>query len=107
MKNIAIKNISVYKFDELSKEAKDRAVLEHTNFLVECCSIEDNEYFVNKAMAEMEKMRTPWFLTETLYFDYRKEIEKEIRVNEYDYYSDGTFYALDKHLSTGSITETN
>jgi hypothetical protein len=105
MKNVAIKNISVYKFDELTKEAQDKAVLEHVNFLIEFSNSEDEEYFVNQASAEMEKMRTPWFLGETLYFDYRKDVEEGIRANEYDYYPDGSFFSLDKHLSTGSITE--
>jgi len=99
MKHYKIKCVNSLSFDELDKEAQNMAVMEHVKFLLEIgCNDEQPEYFVNIAADNMEKMRTPWFLAETLYFDYRKEIEEEIRVNEYEFFSDGTFFSMPRQF---------
>jgi len=89
----------VYEFNELSEEAKKKARLDHANFLIEISSnYYDNEgnvkkdyegYFVVEAIKRMERMKTPWFLAETLYFDYQKEIDEEIILNEYEFTEGG------------------
>lgn len=94
MKNYHIHNVNSYDFDELDKKAQDTAVMHHVKFLQDSGFFENPEYFVNIAAKKMEEMQTPWFLGETLYHNYRKEIEEEIRLNKYDFFSDGNIFTI-------------
>ena len=95
---------NVYEFDELSEEGKEKARLEHIKFLLETSSnyfdyhgnVIDKykDYFVVKAIIEMDKMQTPWFLTETIYHDYREEIDGEIKINDYEFTIEGDLVCL-------------
>jgi len=79
----------VYQFSELSKAAKDKAILWFINgLLMEGEWPEDSPYM--KAADEMERMRTPWFLSETLFHDYRPQLIADIEANEYEFKADGT-----------------
>lgn len=69
--------IKAYKFDELSKEARDKAVSDHVDFEVEM--MDETSPCV---ALEMEKMQAPWFLGQTIYHERREEIENDIRAND-------------------------
>ncbi len=85
--------IKVYKFDELNEAAKQKAIMDQVNF--EIFVMDENSPYYEVAM-EMEKMKTPWFLTEALYFDYRDSIIETIKANEYEFYKDGELLNLSK-----------
>ena len=94
--------INLYKFNELSEEAKNTARIGHIEFLSEISCIFFNEdgdvkpeyenYFVVDVIHEMEKMQTPWFFNETIFHDYKTELDNEIILNEYDFTEDGELY---------------
>ncbi len=56
--------IKLYKFDELTPEAQDKAIANHINFEVEVMDEDSPFYYLAK---EMDKMQTPWFLGEAIY----------------------------------------
>jgi hypothetical protein len=89
----------VYKFDELSENGKKQARINHAEFLSDISSSfyddegnvkkEYKDYFVIKTINEMEKMQTPWFFIDCLYWDYQKELDNEIRINDYEFTEGG------------------
>ena len=78
----------VYQFSELSKTAQDKAILWFIEVLFMFEWPENSPYI--KAADEMERMRTPWFLTETLFHDYRPQLIADIEANGYEFKADGT-----------------
>lgn len=81
----------VYQFSELSKEAQDNALIWFINILMTNCDWpEDSPYMA--AALEMERMKTPWFLPETLFHDYRPQLVADIEANEYEFKADGTIF---------------
>jgi hypothetical protein len=98
MKTVKVKCFNVFTFDELSREAQDKAVVDEVNFLCEFFGSYYPLGFVERAAKRLGKMRTPWFLAETLYHDYRKEVESEIITNELLFFSDGVLFHRDEHL---------
>ena len=86
MKTIRTK---VYQFDELNETAKEKAIVNQLNFEIEIGIDEDSPYY--PAVVKMDKMQTPWFLAETLFFDYKETLIDTIKANEYYFLQDGTF----------------
>lgn len=82
--------INTYSFNELSKEAKNRAISDHIEFWLEAKLYnEENPGNFEKAINEAERMQTPWF-TSSYVLDYCKdEIIEEININDYAFKSDG------------------
>lgn len=78
----------VYQFGELSKSAKDKALIWFIEVLFMGDIPEDSPYM--PAVEKMERMRTPWFLAETLFHDYRPQLIADIEANEYEFKADGT-----------------
>ncbi len=89
-KNMRTIRTKVFKFEELSETAKQKAIIDHVNFEIEV--MDENSPYYEVAM----KMETPWFLTEALYFDYRNSIIETIKANEYEFYKDGELINLSK-----------
>lgn len=83
--------IKLYKFSELSKEAQFKALCSQINFEIEL--MDENSPFW-EAAKEMERMKTPWFLAETLYHtkEYRDILISTIEANEYEFKEDGTIF---------------
>ena len=78
----------VYQFSELSKEAQEKALIWFIDMLMQFEWPEDSPY--TPAAVKMEQMRTPWFLPETLFHEYREYLIADIEANEYEFKADGT-----------------
>jgi len=80
---------NLYSFDELSEEAKNKAIIEQINFEIEVA--DENSPFI-PVFEEMERMHTPWFTAATIFHtpEYKNIIIENLRVNEYTFLSDGT-----------------
>lgn len=80
----------VYQFSELSEQAKTKAIIWFIESVL--CNggewPEDSPYM--PAAEKMEQMKTPWFLPETLFHDYRPQLVADIEANEYEFKADGT-----------------
>lgn len=79
----------VYKFDELTPEAQDKAICAHIDFEIQVMN-EDSPYWY--LVEKMEKMQTPWFLGQAIYEEEKEHVAETIRINEYEFLKDGTFY---------------
>ena len=88
MKTIKIK---LYKFDELSQQSKDVALIDHIEFLIETGLFDEKSAYW-PAVQKMQQMQTPWFLGETLFHDYKDALIEDIKINDYDFTKDGKFY---------------
>lgn len=80
---------TVYTFDELNSEAKDRALIDQVQFIMEVDGLltEDSAYY--PAVVKMEENKTPWFLAETLFHDYRDQLIADIQANNYEFTQEG------------------
>ena len=85
------KNYKVYRFSELSDEAKNHALWDQANFETEIIN-EESPYY--GAVVQMKRMQTPWFLGETIRFDYEELLIDTIEANDYKFLEDGTFFNL-------------
>ena len=84
MKTIT-KTIEVYEFNELSEEAKDKAIKEHVDYLID---IDWNyeEYipgYVQEAMERSEEMETPWFFGQYIYQYGQEYIVQELQDHDF------------------------
>lgn len=77
--------INIYEYDELTTEAKERAIKDHIDFLLEV-DWANEEYtpdYVEEALKKADELRTPWFLGSFIY-EYGKEIiEQELKDHDY------------------------
>lgn len=81
----------IFTFDELSPEAQDKAIQDHITMICETGKELDCEGF-RRAVHDAERLQTPWFF-ESMVYDYCKDEIAEIqRVNEYEFFADGTFF---------------
>ena len=86
------KTIKLYKFDELNKEAKNKAIDDIVNFYVKYTDIEvlhknSNLY---KAIKKADEMQTPWFVGHFIWEYCEKQILKDLR--QYEYTENGDIY---------------
>jgi hypothetical protein len=79
----------VYKFDELSQEAKDRAINDMIRFEIEVTPYDELSDNFKKAVDKAEEMRTPWFTGSYVYEYCLPEIIETIKANEYEFTEDG------------------
>jgi len=82
----------LYQFDELSDEAKNKALMDQVEFEIE--TMDENSPFYSIS-EEMERMQTPWFLGETIFHEHREELIETIKANKYEFFSNGSFYGGD------------
>jgi len=85
------KTINLYSFNELSEQAKEKAICTHIDFEVEVMS-EDSPLY--EYALQMEKMQTPWFLGQMIYEKAKQTIIETIELNEYLFTEDGKLEAL-------------
>ena len=76
----------VYRFNELSNTAKERAISDHIKFEIDIMT-KDSSYY--PLAVRMEKMQTPWFLPEVIYDEHKDDIIENIKMNEYEFTADG------------------
>jgi len=106
MKTIKLSNGEIrhgYTIDDLSKEARNKALAKHIQFIIETMN-EDSIYY--EAAKEMERQQTPWFLGETLFFDEREAILDEIRANYYLFDEDGELLPVSYYIKDNKVTKT-
>lgn len=84
-----IKEIKVYKFAELSKEAKEKAINNHINFFLETTWYDNASYNFKKAVDKAEAMRTPWFVGSYVYNYCHDEIIESLEANDYEFNEKG------------------
>lgn len=92
MRDVTIK-IKVYKFDELSGKARETAINNEINFLLEVNNSlmpDLDSDGVKKAIAKAEAMRTPWFVGSYVWEYCEDEILSNLR--EYEFTDDGKIY---------------
>ena len=78
------KEYEVYSYEELSDEAKERAVIDTVKEWVECRAYEEDcKGSFERACDKAEKMQTPWFTGNYIYQDCRAEIEEELNLYEF------------------------
>lgn len=78
--------ITLYEFDELSMEARDRAISDQINFEIETMN-EDSPYY--ETALKMEEMKTPWFLGQEIYYADKDSIIETIKANGYFFTKEG------------------
>jgi hypothetical protein len=76
----------VYKFNELTPQAQEKAICDHINFEIEVMT--QDSYLWEYAL-EMERMQTPWFLGEYIYEKAKELIIETIEANEYEFTENG------------------
>jgi hypothetical protein len=109
-------NLNLYSFDELSEDAKDKARINHIEFLGEVsdCYFNDKgnvkpeyeNYFVVNVIQEMERMQTPWFFSETMYHEHKSEIDEEIKANDYLFFEDGEMANCISYVKNNKVYKT-
>lgn len=91
MRTISIaQEIKLFRFDELSEQAKNKAITDNINSLWKLPEekLSDN---VKKGIDKAEYLKTPWFINGYV-FDYAKdEIIEDLK--QYEFLEDGTWYS--------------
>ena len=85
MKTIT-KTFFIYRFDELSQDAQDRAVSDQIDFEIE---VMDEDSWLWPCVMKMREMQTPWFLGSYIWENHREDIIHNIQDNEYLYFKNG------------------
>jgi hypothetical protein len=85
-----IKQIKTYSFNELSKEAQDKAISNHINFYLECIPYKDMSVDMKIAIDNANSLLTPWVAGSYIYEYCKQEIIDSIKINEYDFDADGS-----------------
>lgn len=86
------KECTIYKYDELSEESKNKAIGDYIEVLLDLTDFTTLNKNTNlyKAIKKAEEMRTPWFTMQYVWEYCEKDILKEMRRAEY--YEDGNLY---------------
>ena len=84
-----IKETKVYKFDELTDRAKEEAISDHINFMLEVIQYENASDNFKKTIDKAEAMQTPWFTGSYIYEYCKDEVIENIKINEYEFTEDG------------------
>ena len=84
----------VYKYDELSQEAKDKAI---SDFIFDMLQIENAYGYAEhpdfkRSIAEAERLQTPWFQAQIIYDNMKEIFEEDFRLNDYEYTEDGKMF---------------
>lgn len=77
---------NVYTFDELSNEAKECAVNDYIDFVL---NVIDEQHPYWPAAEKAEQMRTLWFTGSYIYEMYKDDIWEALQVNGYMFTEDG------------------
>ena len=88
------KTYNIYKFDELSEEAKEKAISDQIEFEVENYYVNINDNFKD-SIEKAEKLQTPWFLGSIIYEDHKDDIIDIIKIYDYGFFEDGDLIGLD------------
>ena len=91
MRTITMK-YNVYKFDELSLEAKNKAMSDRINVWIEHIPFDkiSHNSKIYKVYKECEEMQTPWFLSEYILEQCKEQVLKELK--ELEFLADGELF---------------
>ena len=91
MRTITLK-YNIYKYDELSLEAKNKAVRDRINVWIEHIPFDkiSHNSKIYKVYKECEEMQTPWFLSEYILEQCKEQVLKELK--ELEFLADGELY---------------
>ena len=90
---VITKEYKVFEFDELSEEARERAISDHIAFWLEIIPYEEATGNFKKAIDKAEKLRTPWFTGGYVYDYCKEEVIEEIKLNGYTFTADGKIFS--------------
>ena len=83
------KSYTVYKFDELTKDAQEKAICDFINFELKMTPYESLSEAFKRAINAAEKMQTPWFAPSYAYEYAKGEVAETLRINEYNFTENG------------------
>ena len=89
--------IPCYKFGELDEDAKQLAIEDTIQFVLERYTYEEQSENIQKAIDAAERMKTPWF-TGSYIWEYAEDEILHI-CNQYEYTENGSvfpFHLIDK-----------
>ena len=89
MKKIT-KEYEVYSYDELLPVAKDKAVSDYIQFLMDVIPYEQLDGNLKKAVDKAEDMKTPWFTASYVWEYCKDEIIEGCK--QYEYLNDGSIF---------------
>ncbi len=92
------KTFELYGFDELNKDAKDKAISDHIEFIIEIMD-ENSPYY--HCAEEMDKMQTPWFIGECIYEHHKDDILNDLQSGERYFFKDGSVAPADYYPKKG------
>lgn len=90
---IVIKEIEVYNYNELTDDAKNKAMSDYISALVDIMPFESLSHDSNfyKAYEKAMEMKTPWFIGEYIHEYCKEEMERDL-INEFEFLEDGTTF---------------
>ena len=86
------KKYDVYSFDELSEEAKEKAIIDTALFWLEVIPYEEMTGNLKKAVNRAEELKTPWFTPSYIYDYCKDEIIEVIKINGWQFTKDGEIF---------------
>jgi hypothetical protein len=86
------KTYKVYSLDELSEEAREKAISDEIQFYIECVRYEDMPKIMQKAIDKAERMQTPWFTGSYIYDYCKDDIIETIKLNEFTFLENGEMF---------------
>jgi len=101
MPKTVVKEFLVYSFEELSEEAKHKAIDEWIAFVIEVTEYEQGSDNFKKACDMAACMLTPWFLREYVWKYCQEEILEDLATCYF--YRDGKFYERAKFFHRSSM----
>ena len=84
------REFTIYSFDELSEEIKQKAIEEEINFILDYIPYEHLSPKMKKACKKAEEMQTPWFTGSYIWQYAQKEILNSLR--RYKFFESGNVY---------------
>ncbi len=69
----------VYEYKELAEDAKNKAIGDYINFILECIPYNDLSENMKKAADKADSMQTPWFTGSYIYEYALTEIEDNLQ----------------------------
>ena len=106
MKTLKLSNGEIrkgYEFTDLSEDVKNKVLTDQVNFEIEI--MDENSPYCEIA-EKMDKMKTPWFLAESIFHDCRASLIDTIEANEYLFDIDGEMLPLQYHYNENKLTKT-
>ena len=80
--------IELYNYNELSKQAKENAMNQYVEFILDMIEVWRDDF--EEDIEEAERNQTPWFLGQIIYQNNKDKLIKELEGLGDCFYDDGT-----------------